>query len=476
MIRSVAAAAVEECGLPGPEGDVPSCPTTLVRKGGPRASIAHTLLRTKGSERYASPELVIHGYRKLSSTECRFSGKLTAIVGPNEAGKSTLLDALLSAQNDEEIPPSAYPYGMTPAADAPALEVWYRLTRDDLEALGELDSEVTPAFYVVTKTYEGRRTHRTEPKVERRTRPRQAALAAIAKYVSTANAKALDRTDDGHGAGDALDQVHKILQDRALDSTLSDEEWQLVDEVIAHLKDPDISARGHQAGEALAAWWNQMQESSPSSIALKSLDAREPRFAVFGDAERNLRSSYAIEDVAEEPPAALGNMAKLAGLDLRLLRDAYVNSDPGAITTLTEMAGATLQKRLKEVWKQSDIVVRMPLDGGTLHLLVKTDALRYNRVAEHSDGLKTFIALTAFAHGFQDPSVPLVLLIDEAEQHLHYDAQADLVRMLERQGVAAQVVYSTHSAGCLPSDLGTGVRGVAPVEGQGRSRVTNSFV
>lgn len=47
--------------------------------------------------------------------------------------------------------------------------------------------------------------------------------------------------------------------------------------------------------------------------------------------------------------------------------------------------------------------------------------------------------------------------------------------MLERQGLAPQVIYTTHSPGCLPSDLGTGIRPVVPDAGGGRSRVVNSF-
>jgi predicted ATP-dependent endonuclease of OLD family len=74
-----------------------------------------------------------------------------------------------------------------------------------------------------------------------------------------------------------------------------------------------------------------------------------------------------------------------------------------------------------------------------------------------SDGLRTFVALVAFlASG--DHAVPPVLLIDEAETHLHYDAQADLVSALLKSVKATQVFYSTHSPGCLPGDLGTGIR------------------
>jgi predicted ATP-dependent endonuclease of OLD family len=165
----------------------------------------------------------------------------------------------------------------------------------------------------------------------------------------------------------------------------------------------------------------------------------------------------------------------MAELDLRKLNEAHANNDSGAIETLTEAANVSLKARLDAAWQQSDVEVHIRLDGAELRILVRADAPAYSTVAERSDGLKSFVALTAFAHSLAQETRPLVLLIDEAEQHLHYDAQADLIRMLERQSVASQVIYTTHSAGCLPSDLGTGVRAVTPLSGHGRSVIANSL-
>src|SRR6266545_878015 len=59
--------------------------------------------------------------------------------------------------------------------------------------------------------------------------------------------------------------------------------------------------------------------------------------------------------------------------------------------------------------------------------------------------MRAFIALLAYTalHG-EGP--PPVLLIDEAETHLHYAAQADLVQVMTEQTAAAQIIYTTHSA------------------------------
>lgn len=97
-------------------------------------------------------------------------------------------------------------------------------------------------------------------------------------------------------------------------------------------------------------------------------------------------------------------------------------------------------------------------------------------MAERSDGLRQFVALQAFTtcERAENP----VLLIDEAEMRLHYDAQADLIQMLSRQTVSPKVIYTTHSAGCLPEDLGNGVRIVDYAkndEGVATSVVKNNF-
>jgi predicted ATP-dependent endonuclease of OLD family len=113
------------------------------------------------------------------------------------------------------------------------------------------------------------------------------------------------------------------------------------------------------------------------------------------------------------------------------------------------------------------------MDNTILRVFVSAQAARgYTSVAERSDGLRTFIALLTFCALYAETR-PVVLLVDEAENHLHYDAQADLVRVFSRQQAAAKVIYTTHSAGCLPHDL-SGVRLVQPAR-DGTSTVTNSY-
>jgi len=94
--------------------------------------------------------------------------------------------------------------------------------------------------------------------------------------------------------------------------------------------------------------------------------------------------------------------------------------------------------------------------------------------AQRSDGLRQFVALRCFTASRETDN--FILLIDEVEQHLHYDAQADLVQMLAGQTVASKVIYTTHSLGCLPEDLGNGVRLIIPTAPDSDwSKIENKF-
>jgi len=133
------------------------------------------------------------------------------------------------------------------------------------------------------------------------------------------------------------------------------------------------------------------------------------------------------------------------------------------VRDIREKANATLQQRM-EAWQQDPrIAVVLENEGAVLRIHVQSGSGPTMAFRERSDGLRQFVALVALTAHQPNPMRP-ILLIDEVETHLHYNAQADLIDVLTTQTAARQVVYTTHSAACLPQDLGLGVR---VVEGLG---------
>jgi predicted ATP-dependent endonuclease of OLD family len=127
-----------------------------------------------------------------------------------------------------------------------------------------------------------------------------------------------------------------------------------------------------------------------------------------------------------------------------------------------EKANEALKLEFTRAWGQTQLTVKLDIDANLLKLMMSMQARDYIRIDQHSDGLRQFVALRAFLAA-QERDRDLVVLIDEAETHLHYDAQADLVGVFEEQEEAAAIFYTTHSTGCLPRDIGIGLRGIVPI-------------
>ena len=176
----------------------------------------------------------------------------------------------------------------------------------------------------------------------------------------------------------------------------------------------------------------------------------------------------------DDPPVALANLALLARLNLQQILLAVQAGDYAAPERPIEEANTTLATFFENSWTQSGVTVRLSHHETRLHVLISSPVGPYSSIREHSDGLREFVALATFAevHGYGERD--LVLLIDEAETHLHYNAQADLIRVLDLQRAAAAVIYTTHSAGCLPEDLGGSVRVVVRTD-DAWSEIQNAF-
>ncbi len=208
--------------------------------------------------------------------------------------------------------------------------------------------------------------------------------------------------------------------------------------------------------------------------ALQTILKRRPTAILFDDKYRDLKPNYEIGKIVTETPPALRNLARIAGLNLQQLKKAAETSDLPVRTELLETANERLRTLFSQAWVQTDVVPLFQVEGGSLFILVRTVDRGLSRLEERSDGLRWFVALVAFLSFEHQEGQKPILLVDEAETHLSYDAQAGLMEVLESQQVAEKVVYTTHSAGCLPSDLGTGIRAVQQLKGE-RSTIHNGF-
>ena len=223
--------------------------------------------------------------------------------------------------------------------------------------------------------------------------------------------------------------------------------------------------------------WRMASETGrhPNDEAAERLLARRPAFLFFDDAMRDLHTDYELSEVADTPPPALANLANLAGLNLRFLYNLVIADDTGTAVATLQDANERLDAAFSAWSQDRELSVRFDREQSTvLRIHVSNPAGGYSTLDERSDGLKIFVSLLALT-ATQQSEVPPIVLIDELERHLHYDAQADVVQVMSTQTVIPQIIYTTHSAGCLPEDIGAGVRLVGTNDGANHSTVENRF-
>lgn len=417
----------------------------------------------------------VENYRRFRArNKINLDSEVLAIVGPNEAGKSSLLQALSGLNTDEPFSYSEMSRGTAPSDQQEIVRARFLLEHDDFKLLEDVPGGVSTRWLVVGKQKDGSQSLSVEPALRRDIRPRQRLIETIARLNRSKWRQQLD-TEQYSEEMRLLDEVLERLNTE--EESLEDDAVEAMDQWASALRElfnaTQVPKYAADLPERLEALRVLEAESSPGEVAATRLWDASPLIVLFNERERTLSSEYELEDVATNPPPALQNLSNLAELDLEELLNAINQDDFARAGTLLTRANAVLDSVFHEAWRQSQISVNFSHDGTVLRLFARDHGGNYTSIAERSDGMRAFVALIAFV-STQPEGHPPILLVDEAETHLHYDAQADLVRMFSKQEAVAQVIYTTHSAGCLPQDLGTGVRLVVPVDDED-SRTVDHF-
>jgi len=431
----------------------------------------------------------IHGLRRFGGKDphrVRIDAKLVCLIGANEAGKSTVLDALEFARSGDPIPPGDRSRGQAIADDRTIVKLQYRLDDGDRAALASIardgDGPQDVQWFFLEKLAGGETNYFAEPDLVRDRTPRRTLYTTLlARARDWWPPRETESEDvDEQPAPDEPEPEPTLAPDQGrvqqITNALASDESTLPEVVPQQLRELANEVDSHDAD--LAAELRQLAETeeaeAPDLQVNNMLWQRTPQFVRFDNRARQLESEYEVNAADVSPGTALSNLVQLAELDLAGLRAAVANGETGTVRDIRERANDTLARKM-EAWQQDPpITVSLETEGPLLRIHVKSGTGPTMAFRERSDGLRQFVALVALAAHQPNP-VPPILLIDEVETHLHYNAQADLIEVLTEQNAASQIVYTTHSAACLPQDLGLGVRVVEGLGERTASTVRQNF-
>lgn len=422
-------------------------------------------------------DATISGFRRFGGDtphKLLLDSKLACLIGANEAGKSSLLKVISEGRTPKEIPKADRTRRSAVADDHPLIKLRFRLDEEDRAAIAPLyavGNYRVPHEITYTKTAGGSVSSGLDNATRRSTAAREAAHAALTGTAYYHASGTVDEAGNLNASEEFRERADALVDGGIITdlSTLSDATLAEIDALSAVLAENGEE----EAAAALDRLAASERSEHPYTTALKIIRGRTPQFALFGLEERNLQSEYDIDAAAVNTPAALLNLVQLAELDLADLVTLLDDNETGSIDDAIARANKKLAKTFS-YWKQTPAVrVSFWVRDRNLAIHVQSGDGTSMRFEERSDGLRQFVALVAATAPKRGISRP-ILLIDEVETHLHYDAQVDLLRLLAEQDEVGQVIYSTHSAACLPDDLGN-VRVVQADSKETRSTIRQHF-
>lgn len=384
----------------------------------------------------------------IESGEIEVDAEATVLVGKNEAGKSTLLDALwrLNPAN----PPDrdfdfvldyprwlkkAHEQDETAGSTGP-IEASFRLTDDGQASVdASLGSGVVEAEWTATRNYDGETQIGCAVDFD-------AAVAAFQHKFSE-----LWPGADGDKDLESL---------RAAASELALEE------------DDPLLGRLQEAKAELEA----LSEESVVERAQAALATMIPSFFLFDDVYL-LPGSVAIDEIRDAVVTGVEDgLSEQAIAASRFLRSVSLdpeNLDPDnfeALRAELEAVGNLLTDRVQQYWHQNPHLefkiepenVEGPAQGGQrivdrrLHFRVND---RRHRVttpfSSRSTGFQWFVSFLAQFSYYAEGRADVIVLLDEPGVALHAKAQDDLLGYIDRELTPGQqVVYTTHSAWMVP--------------------------
>jgi predicted ATP-dependent endonuclease of OLD family len=223
--------------------------------------------------------ITLNGFRRFAQpTELKTSGKLVAILGPNEAGKTSLLRAITYVGTSRPVQKFDLTRGKVYSDDEVIITSRFRLDADDLAA-ARLDQ---PTWYILNKKVSGNQTLLFEPAVPKRDIANRAKLLTVLAKINNNNklwGRLVQEHDD---AISVFDDARDALSSK--EETISDDDLEALRELSTFAKENSIRSDPKYFRELSQQIDDQIsaeQEKTPMQFAREVIYSRLPKILFF---------------------------------------------------------------------------------------------------------------------------------------------------------------------------------------------------
>lgn len=98
--------------------------------------------------------VTLNGFRRFEDARLTVDTKIVALLGPNEAGQPSLLDALAFLNGDKEFEDTDLSRDLSSPAESPVVSALFSLDDDDRKAVRALGNSPSTRWWTVSRTRE----------------------------------------------------------------------------------------------------------------------------------------------------------------------------------------------------------------------------------------------------------------------------------------------------------------------------------
>lgn len=387
----------------------------------------------------------IHNYKSIiDSGDCYPSEGVTILAGKNEAGKSSILEALEDFNSEEPIRKSAHPITNN---EIPEVSIWFELDHDYLANIAsnaEIEIAALPikAEICVTKTAPN-------------------AYSISGSFVD----KVLSplEVDYAQKICEAYDQVIATQSIKEVSSrTIALPALQLAD--LGKAKNifvqyqtqiaPHLAQFSATDQSVLNTGLSRLIESINIALSNQITPLKKfedelldwlPNFILFNSFDDVFPNTIPLDELKDNE--WINDLKEITDIDVDIISG---SNDRNKMHHKKHL-NAKLNEDFKQFWSQDLSQLLIEWDNDKLMFWIEEDG-HYYEPEIRSQGRRWHLAFYIKVSARAKEEVRNVILIDEPGLYLHANAQRDILKNLESAGEEVQVIFSTHSPYLIEPD------------------------
>ncbi len=365
-------------------------------------------------------KIFLQSFRNFNNTEIVFKDNIITIVGPNDSGKSNLLQAIYYLMKPKLLINEDVCYFSTTFTDNKIPCIIYHF---DLSFL-KLKYEINPK--------------ELEIKLENKELNPLNKIFRLQYDFQINNNKDLSYND--------LPERKIINQHFSYGYSTPKNRWELDQNLFLKKVDLISAETLYQALQEKGLNFSKTPNHSnvTNEIFNQILKELSVIFWEYRMENIKIKSEYPIKKLKKNPDSEpiLNSLFKKVGIDVMQ----FLNYDEDRKTNIIASLNQLISDLIKSNWTQNNLEFRFRISANNILRFEIYENGRVLDLKKHGDGFKWFfLFFLDFSEEMGSEFKNKIILLDEPGNYLHPGAQRLLLKQFEKLGLANQLIYTTHS-------------------------------